>query len=81
MKAIYGSLFGVVALLMLVALAVAGPPSWDDQINKPSRFKVLKEFDDAAVLDRETGLVWERSPGDTNGDVLVAGDVGSETTC
>ncbi len=76
MKALYGSLIGVVTVLMLLPLALAGPPSWDDQIDKPSvfpswddqinnpsRFKVLKEFDGEAVLDRETGLVWQQSPG------------------
>jgi Protein of unknown function (DUF1566) len=36
--------------------------SWDDKIpNARERFKVLSEFDDQAVLDRETGLVWERT--------------------
>jgi len=62
MKALYAALIGVVALLMVAHLALAGPPSWDDQINKPSRFKVLKEFNNEAVLDKETGLVWEQSP-------------------
>jgi hypothetical protein len=62
MKMVCGILIGVVALLMVAHLALAGPPSWDDQINMPSRFKVLKEFNDAAVLDKETGLVWEQSP-------------------
>lgn len=28
-----------------------------------ARFKVLHEFNDEAVLDRETRLVWQRSPG------------------
>ncbi len=62
MKTLYGTLIGIVALLMVANLALAGPPSWDEQINKPSRFKVLKDFGNAAVLDKETGLVWEQSP-------------------
>jgi len=42
-------------------------PSWDQSIpctaaTNCSRFVVLSNFDNAAVLDRETGLVWERSP-------------------
>jgi hypothetical protein len=35
---------------------------WDKQINNPRRYKVLDDFAGAAVLDRETGLVWEQSP-------------------
>jgi hypothetical protein len=37
-------------------------PTWDDQINTPDRFVVLVEFGKEAVLDRETGLVWEQAP-------------------
>jgi hypothetical protein len=36
--------------------------SWDKKINGQNRFMVLGEFSGAAVLDRETGLVWERDP-------------------
>jgi hypothetical protein len=51
-------------------LAVLGPafpawagalPIWDKRIDGPNRFKVLPTFDDEAVLDKETGLVWEKT--------------------
>ena len=35
--------------------------SWDRRIDH-ARFQILREFNDEAVLDRETGLVWERQP-------------------
>jgi hypothetical protein len=43
------------------------PPSWDQTLSCTTaancpRFVVLSNFNSAAVLDRETGLVWERSP-------------------
>ena len=34
---------------------------WDRSIDN-ARFQVLQEFNNEAVLDRETGLVWERQP-------------------
>jgi hypothetical protein len=42
-------------------------PSWDqkltcDGISNCPRFVVLSNWNNEAVLDRETGLVWERSP-------------------
>lgn len=37
-------------------------PSWDQQLPTSSRFVVLKNWGGAAVLDLETGLVWQQSP-------------------
>jgi hypothetical protein len=47
----------------------AGPyyatPSWDQTMPASTRFVVLSNFENAAVLDRETGLVWDRAPAQT----------------
>lgn len=37
-------------------------PSWDQQIPAAQRFIVLSNWNNEAVLDRETGLVWEKAP-------------------
>lgn len=55
----------VAATLLLALFAVpagAKPPSWDTAKPGSVRFKVLSAFGGQAVLDQETGLVWERSP-------------------
>lgn len=65
-----------VGLAMLAALAFTGAarahtsepgpyyamPSWDQKLPVSSRFVVLTNWGSAAVLDRETGLVWQQSP-------------------
>jgi len=38
------------------------PPTWSKKYGDAGRFEVLSSFNNEAVLDRETGLVWERSP-------------------
>ena len=63
MKRLYFSLIGIITFVGFAALALADPgTTWDQQINGHGRFKVLKEFGGAAVLDKETGRVWEQSP-------------------
>ena len=37
-------------------------PSWDQTLPAATRFIVLSNMNNEAVLDRETGLVWERAP-------------------
>jgi hypothetical protein len=48
------------------AVSAAGPyyatPSWDQKLDASTRFIVLTNWNSEAVLDRETGLVWEKSP-------------------
>jgi hypothetical protein len=39
-------------------------PAWDQKLAPATRFIVLTDWNSEAVLDRETGLVWEKSPQD-----------------
>ena len=43
-------------------------PSWNQQLPVSTRFIVLANWASAAVLDRETGLVWEKSPSISTSD-------------
>jgi hypothetical protein len=62
------TLLGIILMGAIPAGAAsgAGPyyatPSWDQTIPASTRFVVLTNFDNEAVLDRETGLVWARTP-------------------
>lgn len=57
----------VIAVTVVAAHTVAnGPyyalPSWSQKLPSNTRFIVLANWNNEAVLDRETGLVWEREP-------------------
>jgi hypothetical protein len=62
MKTFWCSIIGVAATGLMAATATAQVQPWDKQVNNQNRFKVLGLFGNAAVLDQETGLVWEKSP-------------------
>jgi len=67
-RKLIGPLVAALLALALVggALVDAKPlPGWDVTKAK-KRFKVLKKFSDAAVLDLETGLVWALGPDTTS---------------
>jgi len=84
---IYGLGLLVVEILMLSARTATAqttavgpyyaPPSWDQKLQCDTlatcpRFVVLSNWNSEAVLDRETGLVWERSPSATRRSWLIA---------
>lgn len=63
MKPFYSILSAMVAVVLFAPLAVADPGTqWDKKIDNEKRFKVLSHFNGEAVLDKETGRVWEQSP-------------------
>jgi hypothetical protein len=73
-------ILGVLALGLLAGAALTAPPaqavdavgpyyalpSWDRKMGVANRFVVLTNWSSQAVLDKETGLVWERTPSATN---------------
>lgn len=46
--------------------------SWSRALPAADRFAVLADFNDEAVLDRNTGLVWQRTPDDLGRSIFGA---------
>jgi hypothetical protein len=61
----------VVFVVMAGSLLSEDLRDWGKQLPAKQRFVILSDFNDQAVLDRETQLVWERFPGDTDGNGIV----------
>ncbi len=63
MKSVYSTAITFIVFFMLIPLAHAAPsfPSWSEKLGA-KRFTVLTAFNSEAVLDNETGLVWEQAP-------------------
>jgi hypothetical protein len=66
-----GLVLGGIFLVAVLAWAVSsnGPyyalPAWDQKLPASTRFVVMLDWNSQAVLDRETGLVWEQAPAAT----------------
>lgn len=63
MKSLYSTTIAFVAFFILIPVVHAAPsfPSWSEKLGPNKRFTVLTQFNSEAVLDNETGLVWEQS--------------------
>jgi hypothetical protein len=80
-KNLLGLVIGIVSLTFFAVMADAGSygcygyaypisdglKSWSQKIPAKQRFVVLKQFNCEAVLDKETQLVWVKSPGKSPG--------------
>lgn len=56
----------LVACLGLLNGCATPQPSWSEKISAEKRFKLV--LDQEAVLDMETGLVWEKAPSESRTD-------------
>jgi hypothetical protein len=65
MKRLIAAIFALASCSALAQTVSNGPyyamPAWDQTLPANTRFIVLANMNSEAVLDRETGLVWERS--------------------
>ncbi|MBN8509809.1 MAG: DUF1566 domain-containing protein [Burkholderiales bacterium] len=74
LAAVFGAVLtaGPATAFAQLSTAANGPyyatPSWDQKLTT-NRFVILANWNSEAVLDRETGLVWEKKPKDSLADL------------
>lgn len=61
-KYVCAAFVGFSALLVSIGFSWAQAKPWGHIPDAANRFVVLAEFDNLAVLDRSTGLIWEKNP-------------------
>jgi hypothetical protein len=63
MKNVFSTLLALAVCYVVTGAAIADPGNtWDKVVVGKKRFRLLNGFNNEAVLDTETGRVWEQSP-------------------
>jgi hypothetical protein len=61
-KIVYATIVALTVFIASASAVFAQSPSWSQVIAGAKRFTVLPQFGGEAVLDKETGLVWQHEP-------------------
>ena len=73
---------GIIVLVMMgLATSPTNAQTWDQQLLDSTRFKVLLKWGGAGVLDRDTGLVWEKSPSLIQGSITNFNWLDAQSHC
>jgi hypothetical protein len=79
-KGFFAAAFTVFAIALLAPVSAWAQAQWGEPINTPDRFVVLASYNNQAVYDKETGLVWEQSRDSALQDWIVAQVVCTQKT-